>query len=45
MTDEITAARAAELTKKLYSIYMGAKETKPEPELNIPAKEWEKYYD
>lgn len=45
MTDEITAARAAELTQKLYSIYMGLKETKPEPELNIFIDEWEKYYD
>lgn len=45
MTDETTAARAAELTKTLYSIYMGLKETKPEPELNIHVDDWEKYYD
>ena len=45
MTDETTAARAAELTQKLYSIYMGVKETQPEPELSIPVDEWEKYYD
>ena len=45
MTDEITAARAAELTKKLYSIYMGVKESKQEQELNIHVDEWEKYYD
>ena len=45
MTDETKAARAAELTQKLYSIYMGLKETKPEPELNIHVDDWEKYYD
>ena len=45
MTDETKAARAAELTQKLYSIYMGLKDNKPEPELNVPVDEWEKYYD